>query len=384
MAVPSTAADLSTTAASNSPAGSEAIGTSLDDYLRAIQAILKAENSKGTDIASASTIDVPSAGSYFVVTGTTGITTISDDWVGRLVILKFSGALTLTHSAGLILPGGANITTVAGDTMGIVNESTGVWRCVFYEPVTVTGTGATVKATSPTLVTPALGTPSSGVLTNCTGSPTLTAPVLGTATATSINKVAITAPATGSTLTIADGKTLTVSKTITLTGTDSTTYDLDSNATAGALAKQNASGTSLSFTGIPSGVRRVAITFNAVSLDTATDRITLSLGDSGGIENAGYTGSAIGTSSGVQTSPGSVFSITPNLANTAVLYGTLTLTKHDPSTHQWVLSGALLVDGTEIIVCSGTKSTSAALDRLQIDAVTGNFDAGTVGVHYSS
>lgn len=32
-----------------------------------------------------------------------------------------------------------------------------------------TGTGALVFATSPTLVTPALGTPSSGVLTNCTG-----------------------------------------------------------------------------------------------------------------------------------------------------------------------------------------------------------------------
>jgi hypothetical protein len=33
---------------------------------------------------------------------------------------------------------------------------------------------------SPTLTAPALGTPVSGVLTNCTGSPTLTAPALGT------------------------------------------------------------------------------------------------------------------------------------------------------------------------------------------------------------
>lgn len=35
-----------------------------------------------------------------------------------------------------------------------------------------TGSGGLVRATSPTLVTPALGTPSSGVLTNCTGLPT--------------------------------------------------------------------------------------------------------------------------------------------------------------------------------------------------------------------
>jgi hypothetical protein len=34
---------------------------------------------------------------------------------------------------------------------------------------TATGSGSPVRATSPTLVTPALGTPSSGVLTNCTG-----------------------------------------------------------------------------------------------------------------------------------------------------------------------------------------------------------------------
>lgn len=39
MAVPSTISDLSTTAASNSPQGSDSIGTTLDDFLRAIQAI---------------------------------------------------------------------------------------------------------------------------------------------------------------------------------------------------------------------------------------------------------------------------------------------------------------------------------------------------------
>lgn len=133
MPVPSTAADLSTTAASNSPAGADAIGTSLDDYLRSIQAIIKQQDSKGSDIASATTIDVPSSGKYFVVTGTTTITGISDDWNGRVVVLKFSGALQLTHSASLILMTSANITTAAGDCSMFVNESTGVWRMVAYQ-----------------------------------------------------------------------------------------------------------------------------------------------------------------------------------------------------------------------------------------------------------
>ena len=45
-------------------------------------------------------------------------------------------------------------------------------------------------------------------------SPTLVTPVLGAATATSINKITLTQPANGSILTLIDGKTLTINKTI--------------------------------------------------------------------------------------------------------------------------------------------------------------------------
>lgn len=55
-------------------------------------------------------------------------------------------------------------------------------------------------------------------------SPVMTTPTLGVATASSINKVAITAPATAATLTIANNKTLTVSNSLTLAGTDSTVF----------------------------------------------------------------------------------------------------------------------------------------------------------------
>lgn len=65
------------------------------------------------------------------------------------------------------------------------------------------------------------GSTGSGNLVFAT-SPGLTTPTLGVASATTINKVALTAPATGSTLTIADGKTLTVSRTMTVTAPDDT------------------------------------------------------------------------------------------------------------------------------------------------------------------
>ena len=53
-----------------------------------------------------------------------------------------------------------------------------------------------------------------------TTSPSFTTPSLGVADATSINKMAITAPATSSTLAVADGKALTCSNTMTFTSTD--------------------------------------------------------------------------------------------------------------------------------------------------------------------
>jgi len=53
----------------------------------------------------------------------------------------------------------------------------------------------------------------------------------------SYNKIAITAPATGATLTIADGKTLTVNNSLTLAGTDATTMTFpSSSATLAGLA----------------------------------------------------------------------------------------------------------------------------------------------------
>lgn len=63
------------------------------------------------------------------------------------------------------------------------------------------------------------------------GTPTLVTPVLGVATATSVNKVALTAPASSATLTIADGKTLTVNQTMTLTSGGTSSVITFPNAT---------------------------------------------------------------------------------------------------------------------------------------------------------
>src|SRR3990167_2682989 len=64
----------------------------------------------------------------------------------------------------------------------------------------------------------------------------LTTPDIGVATATSVNKVTITAPATSAVLTIADGKTLTISNSLTLTATDGSTFAIGTGGTLGTAA----------------------------------------------------------------------------------------------------------------------------------------------------
>lgn len=112
------------------------------------------------------------------------------------------------------------------------------------------GNGTAIAAATTT------GTGSTAVLAT---SPSLTTPTLGVATATSINKMAITAPATGSTLAVADGKTLTASNTLTLAGTDSTTMTFPS--TSASVARTDAAQT---FTGTQTFANTV-LTANAIT-----------------------------------------------------------------------------------------------------------------------
>ena len=145
-----------------------------------------------------------------------------------------TGAVTVQTSASgtiVTIPAGAQNTFIVASTSAEtwVNEFTGFSA--------LTGLGAAVLANSPTLT----GHPTiEGVTsTGATGtgnlvfgtSPTLVTPTLGVATATSVNKLTITAPATGSTLTIADGKTLTASNTLTFTGTDSSSVAFGAGGT---------------------------------------------------------------------------------------------------------------------------------------------------------
>jgi len=74
--------------------------------------------SKGADVASAATLVLGDDGNYFDVTGTTGPITAITVPAGTLFMLQFDSTPVLTHHAtNLNLPGNANITAAAGDTL---------------------------------------------------------------------------------------------------------------------------------------------------------------------------------------------------------------------------------------------------------------------------
>lgn len=127
--------DWSTTAASNAPSGSTAISTNLDDNLRELQKVVRAEVATNTTLASATTTDLGSVDAHTVnITGTTTITGLGTVSAGIRRKVWFSGALTLTHNGtSLILPTSANITTAAGDSAEFVSLGGGNWRCLWFQ-----------------------------------------------------------------------------------------------------------------------------------------------------------------------------------------------------------------------------------------------------------
>ena len=125
--------------------------------------------------------------------------------------------------------GGTGFTTVVTDGLIIPGDpanTAGIGSCTNQFVTALNNAAApTCKAVAPSDTT---GTTGSGTVFALQTSPIFTTPNIGAATATTVNKVTITAPVTGATLTIADGKTATVNNSLTLAGTDSTTMTFPS------------------------------------------------------------------------------------------------------------------------------------------------------------
>jgi hypothetical protein len=148
-------------------------------------------------------------------------------------------------------------------------------------------------------------------------------------------------------------------------------------------AVASTSGTSIDFTSIPSWVKRITVMFSDVSLNGSSSYL-VQLGDSGGIENSGYSSTSVTTDSGGNSAGVNSTSGLAIFGGNAVygLNGILVIA--NVSGNIWTSSHAGLLNTTNIVAGGGTKTLSATLDRVRITTVNGTdtFDAGSINILY--
>lgn len=166
--------------------------------------VLSGSSTPTLAVTGTTTVSGSNTGDQTSVSGNAGTVTGLSIVSGKTLTVDNSVTLAGTDSTTITFP--STSATVA--RTDAANTFTGHQTIEGVTSTGATGTGKFVFDTSPTLVTP----------------------TIGVATATSINKMAVTAPATSSTIAVADGKTLTASNTLTLAGTDSTTMTFPSSS----------------------------------------------------------------------------------------------------------------------------------------------------------
>jgi len=262
-----------------------------------------------------------------IATGTWNATAIADGKIASALTGKTYNGLTVTTTTG-------TLTITNGKTLSASNTLT--FTGTDGSSVAFGAGGTVLYSTSAANLTVGSSTITSGtntrILYNNSGvlgeytlsgsgtvvamatSPVFTTPTLGVASATSINKVTITAPATGSTLTIADGKTLTASVTMTLQGGDASVLSI-------AASKTFTVSNTLTFTG--------------------TDSSSVAFGAGGTVA---YTANNLG-----------VFAAS---TSAAIGVGTIELGAASDTTLSRAAAGDLAVEGVSVLTTSNSKTVT--------------------------
>jgi len=142
------------------------------------------------------------------------------------------------------------------------------------------------------------------------------------------------------------------------------------------------SGSSIDFTGIPAGVKRVTLSFENVN-GSGTEDWLVRLGDSGGIETTGYTGHSEYNGTVLRITNG--FALMDGYSANEEYDGFYDLWLKDAANNTWAQNGALGgVDADNVRRTSlGMKSLSGVLTQVRVmTASSDTFGSGSISMTY--
>jgi hypothetical protein len=317
-----------------------------------------------TSSGNATTIGASKVVTGMIADGTIAVADLADDAVETAKIKNAAVTTAKITDANVTYAKIQNV-SATDKVLGRVTAGAGV-----VEEIATTGSGNVVRATSPTLVTPALGTPSAAVLTNATGLP-LTSGVTGilpganggtgvdngTKTITlGGNLTTSGAFATTLTSTAATSVTLPTTGTLaTLAGTETLTNKTLTSPTLTTPALGVATATSINGTSIPSS-KTLVVTTDKISALSATTSAEL----------AGVISDETGSGS-------LVFATSPTLVTPTLGVATATSVGFSGATSGTATLAAPAVAGTTTITlpsATGTLATLAGTETLTNKTLT--------------
>lgn len=355
----------------------------------------------GADIASATTIDLTAAtGNSPRITGTTPTSAVTMN-TGQKMAVVADGAWPLTyHATTNKLNTGADYTCKAGDVIFYHKDNSGVVHGEISRPTGIAAGNVMQADVAITTVASATTTALAGTREQLI---TGTTPITGFTGTTGTKYHCRTDGAlplthhatnliimqTGASVTLDAGATFDVYM-ITASTARITNIQLASGAALTSSSGitlgtpvASTSGTAIDFTSIPATAKRVTIMLKEVSV-SGTSRLLFQIGDSGGIETTGYSSRASNAGGSTVTTSSTSFCTAagPSAASTAS--GALTLTKENTAAFSWVGVLSLASSDSSLSFGTGSKSLSAALDRVRITTENGSdtFDAGEINISW--